>query len=139
MLTSRPFNNSCRIFCQEERLELGLVGELLGFGPNKSITKNTFVDSNTVDVNLGVRSINIACSLVNSSRNWNRYQKGSQVIATLPVSTEVPLNGSIEKFATQTWTSLTRGVEFSFLEFKVEDNTRHNLVRLYIEFHCTFS
>ena len=101
ILTRLAHNNSCRIFCQDESLELGLVGELLGFGPNKTIPKNTFTDSNTVNINLGVRSISIDCSLINSTRNWNRYQKGSEVIATLPVSTEMPLNGSIENFSNQ--------------------------------------
>ena len=137
-LTRLTHNNSCRIFCQEESLDLGLIGELLGCGPNKKVTKNTFVDSSTVNINLGVRSVNISCSLVNSTRNWNRYQKGSEVIATFPISTQVPLNGSIENFSTQEWCAPTRKGEFSFLKFDVEDNTRHNLMRLYAEFDVTF-
>ena len=95
-------------------------------------------DSNTVNINLGVRSVNIGCSLVNSTRNWNRYQKGSEVIATLPVSTEMSLNGSIENFSNQEWCAPTRKGEFSFLTFNVEDNTQRNLIRLYAQFDCTF-
>ena len=46
-LTRLAHNNSCRIFCQDSALDLGLIGELLGFGPGKKVAKNTFVDSNT--------------------------------------------------------------------------------------------
>ena len=138
-LTSNSYNNTCRIFCQDESLGLGLIGELLGFGPNKTMPKNTFLDSKTVGVNLGVRSISIACSLVNSTRNWDKYQKGSEVVATIPVTTDVPLNGSIEKFANQTWSAPTIGGEFSFLTFEVRDNMMHNLVRIYCEFDVVFS
>ena len=66
-LTSNPHNNTCRIFCQEESVQIGLVGELLGFGPNKTVAKNTFVNSKRVDINLGVRGVSISCSLVNST------------------------------------------------------------------------
>ena len=105
----------------------GLIGELLGFGPNKTVPKNTFTDSNTVNINLGLRSVSIGCSLVNYTRNWNRYQKGWEVVATLLVSTEMPLNGSIENFSNQEWYAPTRRGEFSFLTFHVRDNTQRNL------------
>ena len=138
-LTRLTYSNSCRIFCQDKSLSLGLIGELLGFGPSKKVAKNTFVDSSTVNINFGVRSVDIGCSLVNSTRNWNRYQKGSEVIATIPVSTEVSLNGSIENFSTKEWCAPTRKREFSFLTFNVEDNTQHNLIKLYSEFDVLFS
>ena len=100
-LTRLEHNNSCRIFWQDESLQLGLVDELLGFGVNKTIAKNTFTDSKTVNINLGVRSVNIGCSLVNSTRNWDRYQEGSEVVATIPLPTDMALNGSIQNFLTQ--------------------------------------
>ena len=138
ILTRLAHNNSCHIFCQDESLELGLIGELLGFGPSKTVPKNTFTDSNTVNIDLGLRSVSIGCSLVNFTRNWNRYQKGSEVIATIPVSTEIPLNGSVENFSNQEYYAPTGRGGFSFLTFNVKDNTQRNLVKLYAEFDVLF-
>ena len=136
-LTELVHDNSCRIFCKDESLNLGLIGELLGFGPNKSIAKNTFVDSNTVDVNLGVRTVNIACSLVNSSRKLNRYQQGTQVIATIPLPMNMTPNGSIQNFGVQKWTASTTRGDFQSITFYVNDNTGRELTNLFAEFDLT--
>ena len=82
--------------------------------------------------------MDIACSLVNSMRNWDRYQEGSETIATIPLPTDMPLNGSIENFSVQKWCASTRRGDFSFLTFGVGDNTGRGLIRLYAEFDCTF-
>ena len=137
-LTKNVHDNSCRIFCQDESLSLGLVGELLGFGPTKTVAKNMFVDSNTVNINLGVRSVSITCSLVNSTRNFDRYQKGSEVVATIPIPTNLPLNGSIEHFSVQTRRAPTQRGDFSFLTFDVDDSTGRELIELYAEFDLVF-
>ena len=132
-LTKIVHNNSCRIFSQDKALDLGLIGELLGFGPGKKIAKNTFVDSRTVNINLGVRTVSIGCSLVNSTKRFDRAQKSTQVVATIPLPTNMSPNFGVQKWSAQT----TRG-EFQSLTFNVNDNTGRGLMSLYAEFDCSF-
>ena len=138
-LTKLKHNNSCRIYCEDEDLNLGFVGELLGFGPNKIITKATFVDSNTVDINLGVRTINIACSLVNSSRKVDRNQQGMQRMLTIPPPLDRQPDGSIQSFGEQRWSAPCLKGGFQSISFDVNDNTRKGLVKLYAKFDLTIS
>ena len=88
---------------------------------NKVIPAGPKVDSNTVDVNLGLRYVTIGCDLVDGTRNLDGAQKQSDIVATIPVTTESTLNGSIVNLGAQTFSLPLRNVSTCGLTFHVKD------------------
>ena len=92
-------NNKCRIKPDGDDLNLGKLGPLLGFPENEVVSDGVWKTSpKVVDVNLGLRYINIDCDVINTTENSDTKGKRSYPLATIPVTTEQSLNGSVSVF-----------------------------------------
>ena len=92
-------NNKYRIKPNGGSLNLGKLGPLLGFPENQVILDGVWkVSPKVVDVNLGLRYINIDCDVINTTENSDTKGMRSYSLATIPVTTEQSLNGSVSLF-----------------------------------------
>ena len=137
-LTANRHNNTCRIHAPKDAdVNLGEIGPLLGFSADKSISAGSFSDSGVVNINLGLRYITIACSLVDSTRNKDRYGNNSDVIANIPVTTEESLNRTITNLGSQKFVAPLRNGSYSEITWDMGDNTK-GVIKLYMQFEAFF-
>ena len=104
-LKANKHNGTCQVYSENAQVNLGYIGTLLGFEKSKVVPARTRADSSTANINLGLRYVTIGCDLVDRTRNLDRAQQPSNVIATLPVTTESSLNGSVTNFGVQKFTA----------------------------------
>ena len=123
-------NNTCRIHCETDQVNLENVGTLIGFERNKVVPVGAYVDSGNVDVNLGLRYFTIGCNLVNEFLNKNKRQGPSNVTATIPIVADETLNGSVTNFGDQRWCAPLGNGERNNIEFYVKDNTLNQVLKL---------
>ena len=80
----------------------------------------------------------IGCSLVDTTRNTNRFQQPSNVIATIPIP-QGNLNDTITNLGSQTFVAPLRNGTNCDVCFFVKDNTLKDVVKLYVQFEAFFS
>ena len=95
-LEANKHNDTCKIRSNGENLNLKKFAPLLGFPENKILSDGSWETSpKVVDVNRGLRYININCSIVDTSENFNTDGKRSQTMASIPIPTEQSLNSTV--------------------------------------------
>ena len=68
---------------------------LVGFEKDTTIPQDTWKDSGTVNINMGLKYITIGCDCVNTLKNFDTNGERSKTIATFPITAEQSLNGSV--------------------------------------------
>ena len=137
-LEANKHYNTCKIYSKTQDLNLKKFGELLGFPEDKTVSSGTWDTSpNVVDVNRGLRYININCDLVGTSQNSNTNGQRSYTLATLPIPSEQLLNPTVIYFRNiDSGVAITNGC-FNRLSFDVDTNINKKidmnlLLELYI-------
>ena len=99
------------------------VGVLLGLKNFYNMDAGaTMTSPNTVDVNRGLRSLDIKCNIVDKSNNIDNKGEYSDVIASLSIPTDKTLKGSLSHYNDiNSMVKINRGT-YNFLEFKVSSN-----------------
>ena len=99
------------------------VGVLLGLENFSNMTAGTTMTSpNMVDINRGLRSLDIKCNIVDKSNNIDDKGEYSDVIASIPIPTDKTLKGSLSHYSDiGSRVKINRGI-YSSLEFKVSSN-----------------
>ena len=98
-LVANKHNNTCKIYSDGRNLNLKNFATLLGFPENKIISNGTWKTSpNVVDVNKGLRYVNIDCSIVDTSENSNTDGERSQTLVSLPIPFDQSLNSTATFF-----------------------------------------
>lgn len=122
-LEANRHNNACKIYSETQDLNLKKFGELLGFPEDKTVSSGTWGTSlNVVDVNRGLRYININCDLVDTSQNSNTNGQRSYTLATLSIPSDQLLNSTVTYFRNiDSRVAITNGC-FNRLSFDVDTN-----------------
>ena len=95
-LVANKHNDTCKIRSDGENLNLKKFAPLLGFPENKVISDGSWETSpKVVDVNRGLRYINVNCSIVDTSENFNTDGNRSQTMASIPIPSDQSLNSTV--------------------------------------------
>ena len=98
-LEANKHNDTCKIQSNGANLNLKNFAPLLGFPVNKILSNGSWVTSpKVVDVNRGLRFVNINCSIVDTLSNFNTDGKRSQTIVSIPIPTDQSLNSTVTFF-----------------------------------------
>ena len=98
-LQANRLNNTCKIYLETSNLNLKKFAGMLGFAENEVISSGTWKTSpNVVDVNRGLRYININCDLVDTFQNSNTNGGRSCALATLSIPTDQLLNSTVSHY-----------------------------------------
>ena len=121
-LEANEHNNTCKIYSETQDLNLKKFGELLGFSENEIVSSGTWETSpNVVDVNKGLRYVNINCNIVNTSGNIDTDGHRSYALASLPIPSDL-LNSTVTKFkGIDSSVRITNG-QFNRILFDVDTN-----------------
>ena len=92
---------------------------------------------NMVDINRGLRSLDISRNIVDKSSNINNDGQYSNVIASVPIPTNKTLKGSLSHYSDiGSRVEINKGI-YSSIEFKVSSNIERYvgdiLLELYIK------
>ena len=113
-------------------------GDLLGLDPFTNLAAGTTsTTTNMVDINRGLRSLDISCNIVDKSKNIDHKGEYSNVIASVPIPTDKTLKGSLSHYSdVNSKVEINKGT-YNFLEFKVSSNIERYvgdvLLELYIQ------
>ena len=98
-LKANKHNDTCTIQSNGANLNLKKFGPLLGFPVNKVLNSGSWITSpKVVDVNRGFRFVNVNCSIVDTTSNFNTNGERSQTIVSLPIPTDQSLNSTVSFF-----------------------------------------
>ena len=99
------------------------VGVLLGLKNFYNMDAGaTMTSPNTVDINRGLRSLDIKCNIVDKSNNIDNKGEYSDVIASIPIPADKTLKGTLSHYSDiNSRVKINRGT-YNFLEFKVSSN-----------------
>ena len=90
-----------------------------------------------VDVNRGLRSLDVKCNIVDKSKNINDKGLYSDVIASLPIPTDRTLKGTLTHYSDiNSKVSINRGT-YNFLEFETSSNVERYAGDVLLELYIT--
>ena len=122
-LRANKHNNTCKIYSGTQNLNLKKFGKLLGFPENEVVNSGTWKTSpSVVDVNKGLRYVNINCNIVNTAGNIDTDGHWSCVLAMLPIPSDQLLNSTVTRFkGIDSSVKITNG-QFNRILFNVDTN-----------------
>ena len=98
-LEANKHNNTCKIYSGSQNLNLKNFGKLLGFPENEIVNRGTWKTSpSVVDVNKGLRYVNIDCNIVDTEGNIDTDGHRSYALAMLPIPSDQLLNSTVTLF-----------------------------------------
>ena len=137
-LEANEDNNTCKIYSESQNLKLKKFGKLLGFPENEVVGSRTWKTSpSVVDVNKGLRYVNINCNIVNTVGNIGTDGHWTCALATLPIPSDQLLNSTVTQFkGIDSSVKITNG-QFNRILFNVDTNIEDKvdmslLLELYI-------
>ena len=137
-LEANEHNNTCKIYSETQNLNLKKFGELLGFPENEIVNGGTWKTSpSVVEVNKGLRYVNVNCNIVNTSGNIDTDGHRSYALSTLPIPSDQILISTVTKFkGINSNVRITNG-QFNRILFDVDTNIEDKvdmglLLELYI-------
>ena len=131
-------NNTCNVCSDGANLNLKKFATLLGFPEDEMLSDGTWKTSpNVVDVNRGLRYVNINCSIVDTSENSNTDGGRSQTLVLLPIPSDQTLNSTATFFKNINSKATINNGCFNRLIFDVNTNIEEKvdmdlLLELYI-------
>ena len=113
-------------------------GDLLGLKDYTNLEADTTTTSpGMVDINRGLRSLDISCNIVDKSKNIDYNGGYSDVMASIPIPTDKTLKGSLSHYSDiNSKVSINRGT-YNFLEFKVSSNIERYVGDVLLELYIT--
>ena len=121
-LQRNRFDNTCKIRLPSQ-INLLNFGYFLGFPVNTIIQANTWTNSpSNVDVNLGLRYVTVGRNCVDTIRNFDSNGERSEVIASIPVTSEQSLNESVTFYNNIHSSFSTLNGDHNVFEFDVSTN-----------------
>ena len=114
------------------------VGVLLGLENFSNMDAGTTMTSpNMVDINRGLRSLDISCNIVDKSNNIDNDGQYSDVIASVPIPTDKTLKGSLSHYSDiGSRVEINKGI-YSSIEFKVSSNVHRFVGDILLELYIT--
>ena len=98
-LVANRYNNTCKIYSESQNLNLKKFGKLLGFPENEVTNSGTWKASpSVVDVNKGLRYVNINSNIVNTEGNIDTDGHWSCALAALSIPSDQLLNSTVTPF-----------------------------------------
>ena len=120
-LEASRVNRRCTILCSDTSLYLGKIGKL-GFPSNTTISEDRTESRYMVEINRGLRYVEVSCDIVDSSSVIDPQVKRSRVIATLPITTDASLKGSVVHYKDiESTVPINKGA-FNAIKFNVRAN-----------------
>lgn len=103
--------------------DLGKFGELIGFTSGTKVDAGTTMKSpGKVEINRGLRYVEVSCDIVDTERNFNRHGDRSSIITTLPVGSKGVVNGTSTQYVdVESKTYLLNGI-YDQISFTVQGN-----------------
>ena len=138
-LDRNRYDNPCKVFSKNSDVNLKSLGPMLGFPKDTTVSANSWTNSpSNVDVNLGLRYVTVECSSVDTDRNFDRHERRSKVIATLPVTSEQSLNSSVTFYDNVASEVAVLNGDHNLFEFDVNTNVDKEvdlkvMLELYLE------
>ncbi len=123
-LKASVHDNKCLLKnTNDETINLKNFGKLLGFNVDTTIPKGQTPETpHTVDVNLGLRYLTVACDLVNSFRNVDINGGVNTNIAYLPIPPGTRLNSTVSVYNENHPVVLTNEDIVTEMTFTVDSN-----------------
>ena len=99
------------------------LGVLLGLEDFSNLKAGTTSTSpNMVDINRGLRSLDVSCNVVDKSKNINQNGNYSDVMASIPIPTDKSLKGTLSHYNDiNSKVTINKG-SYNFLEFNLRSN-----------------
>ncbi len=99
-LIQKVHDNTCKVNNKnQETINLKNFGKLIGFNADTTVASGETPESpHSVDVNLGLRYLTIACDLVDSFRNVDINGSADANIAYLPIPPGTRLNSTVSMY-----------------------------------------
>ena len=121
-LTKESVTGKCGVAVNDSTYFKSL-GILLGLNDYTNMDGGSnMMSHNKVDINRGLKSLDIKCSVVDKSENIGNDGGYSDVIATLPIPTDRTLKGSLSHYSDiNSKVKVNRGT-YNVLEFNVLSN-----------------
>ena len=95
-LVANRYNNTCKIYSESQNLNLKKFGKLLGFPENEDLNGGTWKTlPSVVEVNKGLRYVNINCNIVNTEGNIDTDGHWSCALAALSTPSDQLLNSRL--------------------------------------------
>ena len=108
---------------------------MLGFTENTTIMPELWVISGTVNIHKWLEYITIGCHAVNTQKNFDRFGQRSNIFATLPITTEQPLNNMVTFYKDVNFEAPLNNGTFNVFTFHVNTSIPR-FVKLYILMQC---
>ena len=135
-LTPISHNNECRISSLENTVNLGNIGPLLGFSPNRVIRRGLTKDSKRVSINQGLESLVISSSLVDDQNVYDSSGGHSQVVAVLPIDTTQRLDGTMTNYGQLEFSAPISNGNVRQFTITVGDNLVKTAFKLHLFAEC---
>ena len=114
------------------------LGMLLGLKNYTNLKAGTTTTSpNMVDINRGLKSLDVSCNIVDKSKNIDQNGGYSDVMASVPIPTDKSLKGTLSHYSDiNCKVSINRGT-YNFLEFNVSSNIERDVSDVLLELYIT--
>ena len=126
------------VFSVDDQTYFKAVGVLLGLENFSNMDAGaTMTSPNIVDINRGLKSLDISCNIVDKSNNIDNDGQYSDVIASIPIPTDKTLKGSLSQYSNiGSRVKINRGV-YSSIEFKVSSNIDQYVGDILLQLYIT--
>ena len=142
-ITSKPSTGKCKISVGNTT-NFENLGLLLGLRENTELTPAVSLNSpspavmvppNMVDINRGLRRVDIQCDIIDKFSNININGQPSDILTSIPIPTDKTLKGSLSYYTDiNTSVRISRGT-YNSLNFKVFGNNSQYACDVLLELH----
>ena len=106
----------------DEQTYFKTIGWMLGFEKYTILQAGSTTKSpNMVNINCGLKSVDVSCSIVDTTKNIDQTGNYSNVIANIPIPTDKSLMGTLSHHTIDSKVSINKG-SYNFLKFNVGSN-----------------
>ena len=142
-ITEKPPTGKCKIITGATT-NFENLGLLLGLHKNTELTPSVtlgspspvvIVSPNMVDINHGLRRVDIQCDIIDKFSNININGQPSDILTSIPIPTDKTLKGSLSYYNNiNTSVRISRGT-YNSVGFKVFGNNKQYACDVLLELH----
>ena len=139
-ITEKPPTGKCKISVDNTTgatTNFENLGLLLGLHKNTELTPSpaVIVSPNMVDINHGLRRVDIQCDIIDKFSSININGQPSDILTSIPIPTDKTLKGSLSYYNNiNTSVRISRGT-YNSIGFKVFGNNKQYACDVFLELH----
>ena len=136
-ITEKPPTGKCKVLGTGATTNFKNLGLLLGLHKNTELSPSptVIVSPNMVDINHGLRRVDIQCDIIDKFSNININGQPSDILTSIPIPTDKTLKGSLSYYNNiNTSVRISRGT-YNSIGFKVFGNNKQYACDVLLELH----